>query len=355
MRFVAALLAVLAAFLVMPAAAQAPARSELPPEIVRLLDSLKPVSGKVALPEARATLDLGDDYIFYNQEDAAKILVNLWNNPPESSEGVLGLVMPKGSSPVSDAWGAVVTFEESGYVSDEDAATTDYDELLTAMQEGTNEANTARTEAGYPTISLVGWAERPAYDKATHSVVWAQNLRFSDGVTNTLNYDVRTLGRYGVLSLNLVSTMDKLGEVRVAAKQFARHASFDSGARYGDFNPDTDAAAEYGIAGLIAAGAGVAAAKKLGLLGTIGVLFVKFLKPILIGIALFGAGIWQAFKNRLGFGKKAEEEEAAWQEYAAEPEADAEVDAPETDVEAEQGGGSLVKPAEEAGGQSASG
>lgn len=307
MRFVAALLAVLAAFFVVPAGAQSPAEGDLPPEVVKLLDSLKPVSGKVGLPEARATLDLGEEYIFYGKEDAATILVNLWGNPPQAAEGVLGLVMPKGSSPASDVWGAVVTFEETGYVSDEDAATTDYDELLTAMQEGTNEANTARAEAGYPTIALVGWAERPAYDKATHSVVWAQNLRFSDSDTNGLNYDVRTLGRYGVLSLNLISSMDKLGEIRVAARQFAQHASFDAGARYGDFDPATDKAAEYGIGGLIAAGAGVAVAKKLGLFGTIGVFLLKFLKPILVGVALFGAGIFQFFKSRL-FGRKEEEE-----------------------------------------------
>ena len=311
MRFVAAVLAVLAAFFVVPAGAQSPGQGEMPPEIVKLLDSLKPVTGKVGLPEARASLDLGEEYVFYGKEDAAKILVDLWGNPPQAAEGVLGLVMPKGSTPASDAWGAVVTFEETGYISDEDAATTDYDDLLAQMQEGTNEANTARTEAGYPAITLVGWAERPAYDKATHSVVWAQNLRFSDSDTNGLNYDVRTLGRYGVLSLNFISSMDKLGEIRGAAGQFAQHASFDAGARYGDFDPATDKAADYGIGGLIAAGAGVAVAKKLGLFGTIGVFLVKFLKPILVGVALLGGGLWQAFKGRL-FGRK--EEEAAYEE-----------------------------------------
>jgi uncharacterized membrane-anchored protein len=312
MRFVAALLAALAAFFVMPVAAQAPSEADIPPEVVQLLDSLKPVSGKVAIPEARATLDLGEEYIFFGKQDATTILVNLWGNPPQAVGNVLGLVMPKGSSPATDAWGAVVTFEETGYISDEDAATTDYDALLTAMQEGTNEANAARTEAGYPAITLVGWAERPAYDKATHSVVWAQNLRFSDSDTNGLNYDVRTLGRYGVLSLNLISSMDKLDEIRVAAKQFAQHASFDAGARYGDFDPATDAVAEYGIGGLIAAGAGVAVAKKLGLFGTIGVFLLKFLKPILVGVALFGAGVFQYFKSRIGLGRK--QEEAAYDE-----------------------------------------
>ena len=355
MRFVAALLAALAVFFVVPVAAQAPTEAEIPPEVVQLLDSLKPVSGKVALPEARATLDLGEEYIFYGKQDATKILVNLWGNPPQAVANVLGLVMPKGSTPASDAWGAVVTFEETGYISDEDAATTDYDELLTAMQDGTNEANTARTEAGYPAITLVGWAERPAYDKATHSVVWAQNLRFSDSDANGLNYDVRTLGRYGVLSLNLISSMDRLGEIRVAAKQFAQHASFDAGARYSDFDPATDAVAEYGIGGLIAAGAGVAVAKKLGLFGTIGVFLLKFLKPILVGVAIFGAGLFQFFKSRIGFGRK--EEVAAYDEERGcdetGPEAGSAAAAEGED--AATGAVSLAKSRDEGSGQSAAG
>lgn len=316
MRIFVALFAALAALFFVPVAAQERSDAPLPPEIVSALEQLKPVSGKVSIPEANATLDLGDQYIFYGREDAGTVLVDLWGNPPEVAEGVLGLVMPKGSSPLSDAWGAVISFEETGYVADDDAATTDYDELMDALKEATNDGNDARTEEGYPTINLVGWAERPEYDRNTHSVVWAQNLRFSDSDNNTLNYDVRTLGRYGVLSLNLVSRMDKLGEVRVAANQFAAHATFDPGSRYTDFNPDTDAQAEYGIAGLIAAGAGVAAVKKLGLFGTIGVFLVKFIKPILIGLAVFGGGLFQAFKNRLGFGGSKNEE--LYDEYAAE-------------------------------------
>lgn len=226
--------------------------------------------------------------------------------------------MLKGSSPFSDDWGAVVTFEESGYVSDDDAATTDYDQLLIELQNGTDAANEERREAGYPEIELVGWAERPQYNRTAHSVVWAKNLRFNNTDVNTLNYDVRLLGRYGVLSLNLVSSMDKLDEVRVAANQFTAHASFDNGARYQDFNAATDAQADYGIAGLIAAGAGAAAAKKLGLFGAIGVFLVKFIKPILIGAALFGAGLWQAIKSRFGRSKP----EESYDESVFEPEAE---------------------------------
>ncbi|MEE4289912.1 MAG: DUF2167 domain-containing protein [Erythrobacter sp.] len=303
-----------------PLAAQ-DAQEGFPPEIAELLERLDPQTGKIALPSAEATLDLGEDYIFYDADDTRDILTMLWGNPPGTANGVLGLVMPAGSSPLSDEWGAVVSFERTGYVSDEDAAETDYDELLKNLQEGTRQSNAARSAQGFPTIELVGWAERPVYDSATHSVVWAQDLAFGDSETNTLNYDVRTLGRYGVLSLNLVAAMPQLPEIRVAAKDFANHASFDAGARYADFDPSTDATADYGIAGLIAGGAGAAAvvAKKTGLIGIILAFFAKFGKFAIIGIVLFFGAIFGAIKSFFG-GK--DEEEYYEEDYPAEAYAD---------------------------------
>lgn len=255
-------------------------------DIAGLVKSLKPQHGKVSLPEARATLDLGTDYDFYGPEDARTILVTIWGNPPQSAEGVLGLVMQAGKSPLDDNWGAVVSYEASGYVSDEDAASADYGELLKQMQASEAEVNQQRQAEGYTPIHLTGWAEPPSYDSKTHSIVWAQELEFADSKVHSLNYDVRTLGRGGVLSVNLISSMPHLTEVKAVAHEFAGHASFDPGARYADFDPDLDKQAEYGIGGLVAAGVGVAAAKKLGLLAVL----AKFLKPLLVGaVVLFGA------------------------------------------------------------------
>lgn len=292
-----------------PSAAQEASPEEFPPEIIELLDRLDPKTGAIDLSSANATLELGEDYIFYDENDTREILTVLWGNPPENAQGALGLVMPAGSSPISDAWGAVVSFEETGYVSDDDAEDTDYNELLTALQEGTREANPSRVAAGYPEITLVGWAESPAYDRATHSVVWAQDIAFSDSEERTLNYDVRTLGRYGVLSLNLVAAMPQLPIIREAAQDFAAHASFNPGARYQDFDPSIDETAEYGVAGLIAGGAGAAAlaAKKTGLIGIILAFLAKFGKFIAIGaVVLFGAA-FGPIKRKLGFGAQEEE------------------------------------------------
>ncbi|MCB2084245.1 MAG: DUF2167 domain-containing protein [Sphingomonadaceae bacterium] len=310
MRFIKLIALAILAY-ALPLAAKEDAAPPLPPEAQEYLKTLNPVSGTVEIPEAKASLDLGSDYVFYGKVDASRILTEIWGNPPEAVSDVLGLVMKAGTSPFSESWGAVVTFEDVGYVSDDDAAEVDYDELLEQLQEGTIEANEVRKEMGYPTVTLVGWAARPVYDDQHHSVVWAKNLKFAGDVENSLNYDVRTLGRYGVLSVNVVSTMSELEEITTAAHELASHASFAEGARYQDFDASTDRTAEYGIGGLIAAGAGVAAAKKLGLFA----ILLKFIKPILLGFLVFFGVFWRKLKGVFGFGKD-DSYDAEWEEYS---------------------------------------
>jgi uncharacterized membrane-anchored protein len=67
--------------------------------------------------------------------------------------------------------------------------------------------------------------------------------------------------------------------------------SYTSGNTYAEFK-EGDKIAKYGLIGLIAGGALFAAAKT-GLLG-------KFLKPILIGLAVVGGAIAKFFKKIVG-------------------------------------------------------
>jgi uncharacterized membrane-anchored protein len=110
--------------------------------------------------------------------------------------------------------------------------------------------------------------------------------------------------------MNLVTGMSKLSDARSAAAKLSRSVAFEPGSRYADYQPGTDKKAEYGIAGLVAAGAGAAAAKKLGLLAVILAFGKKFLVLILAGLAAIG------MKFRRFFGGKSEEDfaEPAWEE-----------------------------------------
>ena len=259
-----------------------------------LQDSLKPQTGSVAVPGADATLALGDAYYFLNAEDAARVLVEGWGNPPSSVTGVLGMVFPKDKAFYDDTWGAVITYAGDGYVSDADASTIDYAELLTQLRQGEEQDNQARAADGYATINLVGWAQQPTYDGQKHNLIWAKELAFSDSPEHTLNYDVRVLGRAGVLSMNIVDDMTDLATVGAAATQLMNTASFNPGARYADYREGVDKKAAYGVGGLIAGGAALAVAKKVGLLG---ILFLVLKKG---GVFLLvGAGAaWTWLRNR---------------------------------------------------------
>lgn len=254
-----------------------------------IMKNTHPVFGDVKIPGAEATLHLGKDYYYVNPTEARDIIVNAWGNPPSNADEELGLVFPKDGNFV-DSWGAIITYEKTGYVEDKDAKTADYGKLVKQVQDGEEEVNAERSKGGYPSIHLVGWAQAPSYDPARHSEIWARDIKFSDDEVHTLNYDIRLLGRRGVLSLNMVSSMPKLAEVRAAAVGLAQRASYDPGARYEDYRPGSDLKAAYGVGGLVAAGLGLAVAKKIGLIGVI-LLFAK--KGIVLILAAAGAvGAW---------------------------------------------------------------
>lgn len=310
----AALLALVLPSVATAAAPPPPANeAALRAEIERISRQLHPVTGDVAIPGANAVLHLGDDYYFLPANEARIVLTEAWGNPAEAAGDVLGLIFPAGKTFADDTWGAVVTYEASGYVSDSDASSIDYGELLGQMQSGEEEVNAERSRRGFPTQHLVGWAQSPTYDAGSHSLVWARNIQFMGETQNSLNYDIRLLGRRGVLSLNMVTVMAKLDETRAAAAQLARTAQFNQGERYADYQPGTDRVAEYGIAGLITAGLGAAVAKKAGLLALILAFGKKIIVFLIAGIAL----LWSRIRGL--FGGKAEAEEAAYYEAPPEP------------------------------------
>ncbi|WP_052761740.1 DUF2167 domain-containing protein [Aurantiacibacter luteus] len=248
---------------------------------------LAPRSGEIMLPEARARLDLGGDYRFYGPADTRLILVDIWENPPAEADGVLGLVMPAASDPRERSWGAIVTWEPLGWVSAEDARSADYDALMRQMQTETLAANDIRRDEGFPEVTLEGWAQRPRYDSVHRAVTWGRQLSYADGGPDGLHYDLRLLGRRGVLSLDMVGEMDQLPEIRAAAADLAERARFDPGARHVDYDEARDEAAGFGIAGLVGAGTGLVVAKNVGLLA----LLAKLAQPIGVALLVLAAAL----------------------------------------------------------------
>lgn len=212
---------------------------------------------------------------YLDPADARRVIVDLWGNPPESADDVLGMLVPGTAQPGGrDGWAIVMTENRDGHVSDSDAASTNYDQLLSDMQAGIEDRNTERVKAGYEAIRLVGWAEPPSYDPQQHKMIWAKELAFGDAgpEDHSLNYAVRVLGRDDVLELNAVGASSQLAQIRQGMTSVLPLVTFTSGSRYEDFNEGSDRLAAYGLAGLVAGGV---VAKKVGLLALLPLLLKK--------------------------------------------------------------------------------
>lgn len=254
--------------------------------------SLEFKTGRVVLGNDLATLDLPDSLVFIDGENAQRLLVDGWGNPPDEVPP-LGMILPAGVSPLADeSWGVTVEFEDSGYVSDEDASDIDYSDMLKDMQADMVEANAWRAENGYEAVQLVGWAAAPHYDAAGKKLHWAKELKFGDSETNTLNYNIRVLGRKGVLVLNFVADMNQLAEIERNVPAVLAMTEFNPGERYAEFDPDLDTVAAYGLGALVAG----KVAAKTGLLAMALILLKKFWIVPLLLIGWLG--------KRLGFRKK---------------------------------------------------
>lgn len=255
-------------------------------------------SGTVHLEGGFARIRTPDAFRFLGPEGSRRLLTQAWGNPEEASEGVLGMLVPARISPLApEGWGIVITYDESGYVKDEGAASIDYSKLLKEMQEATVEANRERKEAGYEPVTLVGWAEPPTYDPATHKMYWAKDLMFGSKGEHTLNYSIRILGRRGVLVLNAVAPMTQLTRIRQEARSILPAIDFNEGHRYTDYLPGKDKAASYGLAGLVVG----ATAAKAGFFKVLWVGLLGFKKLIVVGVV----GALSALKRL--FGKKPQE------------------------------------------------
>lgn len=289
-----------AAVLCLSLSASLPARAADPApapktSAAQLLSELHFEQGKITLPEKIATLDLPPSFRYLGPADTSRILVDGWGNPPGAQ--TLGMIVPADVNPLGAAgWGVVVTYNKDGHVKDDDAGKIDYADLLKDMKEAVAADNQARKEAGYGSMALVGWAEPPSYDKTAHKLYWAKELQFGGEPNNGLNYNVRVLGRKGVLVLNAVADMRQIAQVKAQMQDVTAFADFTPGNRYADFDDKTDKVAEYGIAALVAGGV----AAKLGLFGKLLALLIAFKKIILVA---FIAGSGWLFKL-LGRGKK---------------------------------------------------
>ncbi|HKC49957.1 MAG TPA: DUF2167 domain-containing protein [Myxococcota bacterium] len=211
-------------------------------------------TGEVSLGDGVARLAVTPQWRYLGPEDAERVLVDAWHNPP-GHEGTLGMLFPSDVGPLdADGWGVVISYAAEGHVSDADAEEQDYEALLHDMQAAVREQNEKRVRDGYPPVELLGWAARPYYDRAAHKLHWARELRFGTDEEHTLNYDVRVLGRRGMLVMQAVAPMTRAELVQARMRDALALVEFEPGHRYDEFDSGVDRVAAYGIGGLVAGG-----------------------------------------------------------------------------------------------------
>lgn len=257
------------------------------------LDSLESTfnyqTGEIKFDNNIGTLTVPAGFRYLDATQAQYVIHDLWGNP--GGDGTMGMLVPADVPITSmEAWAYIITYEEMGYVKDDDADDIDYEELLEELQTEASEGNEERTKLGYDPITIVGWATAPFYDKEKKILHWAKEIKFGEAEENTLNYNVRVLGRKGVLVLNAVASMSALPDVKNNIDPVLTAFAYSEGNQYSDFNPEIDEVAAWTIGGLVAG----KVLAKAGILA----LLLKNIKLIGLAIFAFGGAIWKWFKRK---------------------------------------------------------
>ncbi|QPQ30383.1 DUF2167 domain-containing protein [Lysinibacillus sp. JNUCC-51] len=272
---------------------------------------------KVDVGNNLAELELGSDFIFLNAEDTKKYLKQ-GGMEPSGSE--IGVVFPKDEN---QTWAVYFEYEESGYIEDDEKAEIDADALLESYKEGTEEMNKELSPENQ--LFVDKWDVAPFYDNQLHSLSWSL-LAHDYQNKGVINYNVRILSREGYISAILVSDPANLQADRIVFNnKILSQFNLKQGQRYEDFDKKTDKVAEFGLTGLILGGAGLAVAKKAGLLAVL----IPLLKKFGIVLVLAVGAIWGFIRKKIRLKKEQSEEQPTQSEQPEQSEEPAQSEQPE--------------------------
>lgn len=261
-------------------------------EMQRVMETLDPQTGAISVGGDLVTLSVPEDFYFLDADDAETVLVDMWGNPP--GQEVLGMLFPSIFTPLDyESWAVTIEYSDDGHISDDDVADIDYNELLEEMQDDARASNPDRIDEGYEPIEIVGWAEPPHYVASSRKLYWAKEIRFGDADETTLNYEIRALGRTGVLSMTFVAPASQLDAINQSREAVLAMAEFNEGRRYDDFDSNIDEVAAYGVGALVAG----KVAAKTGLLAGLLLLLKKVAVFIVIGLGALGRKVKSFFKS----------------------------------------------------------
>lgn len=186
-----------------------------------------------------------------------------------------------------------IEFLPEGFVKDNDWSDIDPDDFLKQLIDRQRKANKVRAANGQAPFDIIGWLEKPSYDEATHTAHYV--LELSNDQEHWPNPVAVKLGREGYHKFIWVGDMEqyKKDGPQVLAAVLDSH-SYDEGYRYADHKAG-DKIAAYGIAGLVAAVAGVKLGKGL-LAGALAFVAIAGKKLAILVVPL-AMGLWAGVKR----------------------------------------------------------
>ena len=227
--------------------------------------------------------------------EGTKLFMEVTENPVSGHE--LGTLLCETDD---NRWFVLFSYDESGYVKDDEQGTLDRKAILESLQEGTEAGNEERREHGWSEIELTGWQLAPFYDPRTHNLTWSTRLKDKGSDDATINHSVRLLGRGGVMHADLVIDPSELAASLPVFDAMIAEYRYLPGHAYAEWR-DGDKIAEYGLTALIAGGAG-AAAVKLGFFGKLWKLILGILIALKKAVVLAVVGLIAFLKRKFGGG-----------------------------------------------------
>ncbi|TWU19420.1 DUF2167 domain-containing protein [Allorhodopirellula heiligendammensis] len=233
----------------------------------------------------------------YTGAAGAQELLELYGNP--RNPNMLGALVPDSED---EDWTLVFQFDDIGYVDDSDREALDPEGLMSDFRASIPAGNEERRSMGLEELTAMSWAKPPFYDPETNNLTWGLKLDFPSG--NAINYDIRMLGRRGVMEATLVGDPETYRAALPAVNQILEGYQFTTGNQYAEWRQG-DKVAAYGLAGLVGGGA-LVAASKTGLLAKLGLLLAKGGKAVILGIVVFFGALGSFFKKLFSGGDRSE-------------------------------------------------
>lgn len=220
-----------------------------------------------------AEVEIPEGFYFCDGNDTRTLFEAMGNLTSGQEVGAIAPVDP------NETWLVEFSFNDVGYIKDDDKDALDADAMLRSIREDTARGNEERRRRGIGELEVLGWEVEPRYDERTNNLEWAL-LGANDEGGRFVNHNTRLLGRRGVMKALLIADPEDLDRLLPTFHGLLDGFSYTEGNRYAEFR-EGDKIAKYGLAALVTGGATFAAIKSG--------LFAKLWKPIVGALVIVAA------------------------------------------------------------------